>query len=271
MFPPALRAILSRLNRAPFWRWASLPVWEQRLVLPSADRLLYASLHLAGLMGRADRRFFENEIKPGMIVVDVGANIGLYALLFSHLVGARGKVLAFEPDPALFAALDRARQLNRRENLRVFPVALGAKAEKKMLEKSFFNSGDNRLSAATPGRAPHGEPTEISVARGDDLLADEPLVDFIKIDVQGWELHALKGLRETIDRSPGIQIYLEFWPRGLRDSGASPEALFDFLNFHGLTILRNQGSEWQRVESINALMAGVRDNQYINLWAKKRP
>lgn len=264
--PPPLRRLLSRLNRAPVWR-REVAVWGQRMVAPSADRLLYAALHRLGLMGRADRAFFAREVKPGMTVLDIGANIGLYALTFSRLAGPTGRVYAFEPAPDLFAALDEARRLNRAENLRTFACGLGASDATLRLERSFFNSGDNRIGAAAGGGF-SGEATAVPIRRGDDLVAEAPSVDFIKIDVQGWELHALRGLSETIRRSPGVQIYLEFWPRGLRDAGTDPEALWAFLRAHGLAVHREVGGGWQPVGAARELLAAMEEDAYVNLWAR---
>ncbi len=253
------------MNRAPIWRM-EVTVWGQRLVAPSADRLLYAMLHRIGLMGRADRAFFAREVKPGMTVLDIGANIGLYALTFSRLAGPTGQVYAFEPAPDLFSALDAARRLNHAANLQTFACGLGAADATLRLQRSFFNSGDNRIGK---GGDFSGDAADVPIRRGDDLVAGAPSVDFIKIDVQGWELHALRGLNETIARSPGVQIYLEFWPRGLRDAGAGPEALWAFLKSHGLTIHREIAGRWQPVSSFGDLRASTTEDAYLNLWARR--
>jgi FkbM family methyltransferase len=215
-------------------------------------------------MGRSERRFFPGVIRPGMTVVDVGANIGLYALFFARLVGEKGAVYAFEPEPTLFEALARACRRAARENLHVFPLALGDQPGQRHLQRSFFNSGDNRLRPAADASS-----AAITVARGDDMLAAARAVDFIKIDVQGWELHALRGLSATIARSPGIQIYLEFWPEGLRAAGCAPLELFQFLEGHGLAIRRERAGRWEPADSCATLEKEVRGHRYINLWAGK--
>lgn len=263
--PPFLRRILSGINRAPFWR-CTVPVWGQRVQAPSADRLLYAALHRVGLMGRAERAFFAREVKPGMTVLDIGANIGLYALTFSRLVGPRGQVYAFEPAPDLFAALDAARRVNGAGNLQTFACGLGSNDATLRLQRSFFNSGDNRLGA---GGDFAGEWADVPIRRGDDLVAAAPSIDFIKIDVQGWELHALRGLQATIARSPGVQIYLEFWPRGLRAAGTGPEALWAFLRSQGLTIHRETKGRWEPVRALGDLLGSTSEDAYLNLWARR--
>ena len=218
-------------------------------------------------MGREDRAFFAREIKPGMTVVDVGANIGLYALNFSQLVGPSGQVYAFEPAPDLFKALEAGRKSSGRSNLQVFPYGLGARTETLQLQRSFFNSGDNRIGASGGDFA--GDSTAVEIRRGDELLADAPHVDFIKIDVQGWELHALRGLTETIRRSPEMQIYLEFWPQGLRAAGASPAELWSFLCSHGFNMRREVGGKWVPVATVGEVTDSMAEDAYINLWARR--
>ena len=242
-------------------------VWEQPLCLSTADRLLYAYLHRAGLMGRAERRFFPEVVRPGMTVLDVGANIGLYALYFSQLVGAGGRVYAFEPDPALCAAFRRSRELAARENLHIYPVGLGDQPGQHRLQRSWFNSGDNRvLSSADP---PAVDAPEISIARGDDLLSHVPALDFIKLDVQGWELHVLRGLRETLTRSVTVRMFLEYWPAGLRAAGSDPAELIAFVQERGLTLHRDYAGRWAPVESFAELERATSGQRYLNLWAAR--
>jgi FkbM family methyltransferase len=240
-------------------------VWEQPLSLPSADRLLYALLHRARLMGRAERRFFPGVVRPGMTVLDVGANVGLYALYFSQLVGASGSVYAFEPDPALCAALLRGRERAARENLHIYPLALGDQPGQHRLHRSWFNSGDNRVLAAA---GPHAaDAPEITVARGDDLLTHVAALDFIKLDVQGWELHVLRGLRATLARSPAVRIFLEYWPAGLRAAGSDPADLIALLQGRGLTLHWERAGRWVPVDSCVKLESETTGRRYLNLWA----
>ncbi len=267
--PPLAENLLGRLNRASLWQ-REVRVWGETLLIPSADRLLYAFLHRAGWMGSAERRFFPRVIQPGMTILDIGANIGLYALLFARLAGPKGQVYAFEPDPALSAALERARRRAGRENLHTYPLALGDAAGRQRLLRSFFNSGDNRLQAASGAAStPCAGDPEITVVRGDDQLMHVPAVDFLKIDVQGWEMHALRGLQATIARSPHLQIYSEFWPDGLRAAGSSPQEYFRFLVEAGFRIETLSAGKWHEAPSCAALEAAMNRQPFINVWARK--
>src|SRR5215471_12592897 len=96
---------LSRVNQLSCWK-RDVPVWGHHFRAVSFDRLLNLNLNRIGLMNTGMRLFLEQQVRPGMRVVDAGANQGLFTLLCSRLVGPNGSVSAFEPDPELFAALE---------------------------------------------------------------------------------------------------------------------------------------------------------------------
>ena len=87
------------------------PVTDQETAM-KPDRLVYLLFNKWGILGRQDRDLFSLIIKPGMNIVDVGANIGLLSMAFARLAGSDGHVFAFEPESELFATLE----LNCRNN-----------------------------------------------------------------------------------------------------------------------------------------------------------
>src|SRR5262249_46032464 len=149
-----------------------------------------------------------------MRIVDVGANLGLYTLLLARLTGPAGQVHAFEPEPTLFRALARNCRRNAAANVTAVNYALGAGSGRIPFYRSLFNSRDNRLG----GLGWKGRGVEVEMARLDDVLPD-PRVDFVKMDVQGYEMQVLRGMEGIFEASPGLAIYFEFWPLGLRAAG----------------------------------------------------
>ncbi len=85
-------------------------------------------------------------VKPGDIVCDIGANIGIVTLLLSRLVGKQGRVLAFEPNPTSWDALQAAIDRNRMSNALALPFALGSTREERTLTIPFDNSGAASLN-----------------------------------------------------------------------------------------------------------------------------
>jgi len=160
------------------------------------------------------------EIRPGMTVVDVGANIGYYTLLFSKLTGDAGRVYAFEPEPQNFALLRQNLTRNARTNVVALNRAVSDQVGPSFLYLSTENFGDHQAYPSADGRCK----VPITMTRLDDCVPGP--VDLIKMDVQGFEAHALGGMAVLIAASPRLTIFTEFWPEGLRRAGSDAA---DFL------------------------------------------
>lgn len=189
-------------------------------------------------MGNTSKRVFISLIKKNMNVIDVGANIGLYTGLFSRLVGPAGKVISIEPDPDNFAALLAAAEANRWANVELHACALHDKQGSLYLARDPCNSGNHVLSESPQMRVT-ANLKEVKGRRLDELVGCQK-VDFIKIDVQGWELLVLKGAQNIIASGAPLQLLVELWPAGLRRSGNTPENLFKFLRDHGFSLFETR-------------------------------
>ena len=109
----------------------------------------------------------------------------------------------------------------------------------------------------------------VRVERLDQILAGER-VDFIKLDVQGWELEVFRGMEGLLHASgnAALAIFFEFWPQGLRDAGSDPEALLRFLAERGFTIHRPKGGKIGEAKGdLSALAAEPMRAGYTNLYA----
>ena len=154
------------------------------------------------------------EIRPGMTIVDVGANIGYYTLLFSKLAGNAGRVYAFEPEPQNFSLLKQNLTRNNRTNVVALNRAASDQVGTSFLYLSSENYGDHQAYPSADGR----EKVPITMVRLDDCV--EGPVNLIKMDVQGFEARALSGMETVIAASPRLTIFTEFWPEGLRRAGS---------------------------------------------------
>ena len=161
-------------------------------------------------------------IKAGDQVLDIGANIGYYSLLFSSLVTSSGAIIAFEPNLDNYDLLQQNIANNGLHNVSMFRLALGSKPGRGQLFQATEGNGQHRLY---PSVCCSGESTEVEVVAADDLHLD-PL-DFVKIDIEGYEPMALEGLTETIAKSPNLKILCEFSPLSMWEAGSSP---LDFIN-----------------------------------------
>ena len=170
------------------------------------------------------------EIQPGMTILDIGANIGYYTLLFSKLTGAKGRVIAFEPEPQNFALLEKNLTRNHRTNVEALNVAAGDLAGESFLYLSEENRGDHQAYPTAENR----QKVRMTTARIDDCVRGP--VDLVKMDVQGFEAHTLAGMEATIAANPRLTIFTEFWPEGLRRAGSDGAEFLRRLRFFGLEI-----------------------------------
>ena len=180
---------------------------------------------------RNERLLIKKIICPGMIIIDVGANVGVYTKFFSRLVGSNGLVYAFEPSPDNFSRL--VSRLRSFSNVKLNEKAVGENNTKLKLFISDNVNVDHRMFDSKDGR----RKIDVDVVSLDDYFVDSYKVDLIKIDVQGYELSVLKGARKLIKKNRNIKIIMEFWPYGLHKAGVNPKDLLDFLRSFNLKIL----------------------------------
>jgi FkbM family methyltransferase len=150
-------------------------------------------------------------LKPGDTMLDVGANFGYFSLLAAQRLGPSGRVLAFEPDPRNIARLRANLQVNGITNVTVIPKAVYDQAGTLTLNLATDdedNLGSSSLIAAGHGR----QPLEVPVVRLDDLLPAEGIehVELVKMDIEGAEIGALEGARESLRAGRIDRILLEF-------------------------------------------------------------
>jgi FkbM family methyltransferase len=177
---------------------------------------------------------FQALLAPGMIVVDAGAHVGQYTVIASALVGAEGRVHAFEPDPETFRQLQANVALNRCRNVACNPVALSRDDGTATLFLSdVSNVGGNSLRPTVCYR---GRRTEVRLQTLDRyaMSATLPRLDVLKADVEGAELFLLQGGVEVITRFTPTMI-LEF-SINTKAFGYSEEDLRDQLRDWGYVL-----------------------------------
>lgn len=172
-------------------------------VEPSREGGLEKSLYFFGTYEPGTLNVISRCLRPGDTFIDVGSNIGLMALHAAKCCGPQGRVWAFEPHPETFSILKENIAVNGIENIRPLQLALGSGEEERPLFRAPGSTrGDATLVA---GRQSGGLPIRIRPL--DALMAEEQIspVRMMKIDVEGWELEALRGAGKLL-RSPHAPI-----------------------------------------------------------------
>lgn len=168
---------------------------------------------LSYVLGRpaAAPPFFSSVVRPGMTVVDVGANKGQMALIFAALVGRTGRVFAWEPAPAEFASLCRNLDLNDLRQVVPVRAAAADKDGTVLFTYDATRPTQGKVADVEPSYLLGGESTSLQVeARPLDWLVDEGVApDLLKIDAEGSAAIILKGAARLLDRySPAVFIEL---------------------------------------------------------------
>ncbi|MFF8945304.1 FkbM family methyltransferase [Streptomyces sp. NPDC014864] len=183
-------------------------------------------------------------VRPGDVVMDVGAHYGSYTLPLSGLVGARGHVLALEPAAHACSVLEQNIRRNDLRNVQLLPVAAGAEAGHAALH---MHDDRSRASLyASLGDA--AETPSVEVVRLDDVAPPGRRISLIKMDIEGYEAQALKGAEHVLRRDRPVVIF-ELLAR--RSGAVAPDlTAWDLLAAQGYRMHRitDQG-ELRRVES----------------------
>jgi FkbM family methyltransferase len=208
-------------------------------------------------------RYLQAHVRSGDLAVDVGANIGYFTLLFARLVGPEGRVIAFEPNADNVRLLRQNVDANAYTNVEIHSQAVADSSGRSFLYLSPDNPGDHRLVKSDSRSA-----VPVNVVALDDALPELcGKLDWLKVDVQGAELAALRGMRSLIDSSAKLTIVLEFAPRAMDEFGTQPEQLLGLLFESGFEAFAPQWDGTVRKCSVDDLMrrAHSDDRTYTNL------
>lgn len=205
-----------------------------------------------------ERKLLSDIVVPGMTVVDVGANIGIYTAYLSKLVGSRGRVIAFEPEPKNYRRL--CAYVHGLENVEPVEAAVVAQSGDIELfvsnalnvDHQTYDSGENRSRIRVRGVAL------------DDYFPRGSRIDLIKMDVQGAEAAVLQGAERLLGENPDVRLILEYWPYGLKRAGAPPARFLEWLREMGFEFRAVGSSSGKNVETI-----GDSPDDYVNLYASR--
>ena len=195
-----------------------------------------------------DKRVYLSFIRPGDVVLDVGANVGAHAVFFSHLVRASGRVLAFEPIPenvtAMRALLARRARF---QNVTLVPSAVGD--PDAAVRSTVITAPAGDLTQASRVRQSSGSWQQTPDVRvfdcpitsldRDAAVRELKRVDFVKLDVEGGELDVLKGAHRMLARDHPL-VYCEAYAAWMRSFGYSPHELLRYvasLGYQGARVI----------------------------------
>jgi FkbM family methyltransferase len=195
------------------------------------------ALHIAGNRDPEIHKFIRRHLKPGAVMCDIGANIGAYAVLLGPAVGPTGRVIAFEAHPVCYGYLQQNVRLNQLTNVTIENKGLGDQVGELRIEYDQKNPGQTHIDLQGAR-----DSVRIPVSTLDAELArlNVATVDYIKIDVEGFELFVLKGASKTISASPDLVVQTELFDKYCKRYGYKTVDVLDFMTglgfvAHGVT------------------------------------
>jgi FkbM family methyltransferase len=212
--------------------------------------------------------------------VDIGANVGLYTVLAMHQLDSTGCIVTFEPHPQSYAFLQKnvaANQTRCSACPRVDALNMAAAPERGQQELRLNpeNRGDNRLYQGTyHGKVEEWDTLPVEGRPVDDVLTELGIeeVNFVKIDIQGYEQKAISGFQTTLARSKNIILMSEFWPKGLKEAGGSAIEYLQMLTDVGFTLYELKEKPRGRVvplEDWELLITRLPERKYTNIIGVK--
>jgi FkbM family methyltransferase len=209
----------------------------------------------------------EQWLRPGDQYVDVGANVGMTALLARSRIGPTGRGLAFEPNPAAFARLKQHFEMNGVTNFQLVPCAV---ADRESVQKLFVPGDEMLLGTFVPEKI-EGTQVEVRTVPADPYLVelDPSKPTLIKIDVEGYEVQVLNGIRSLL-AWPGVMVVIEIADAKLRRAGHSRDELHAYLASFGLVphTIHIHSSRWRKDLELRPLDGPLEIDEYDALFAR---
>jgi len=207
-----------------------------------------------------EKNLIETAIKPGDSIMDLGAHIGYYTMIMAKKAGKEGRVYAFEPDPNNFKLLEKNIKANNYTNTTAIRKAVSDMAGVTKLY--LRGDGVSRRLWDNEGN----DYVEIEMTDLDSVFKDKEF-NFIKMDVEGCEGRAIKGMINILKRSKPISLVMEFRPADIKEMGSDPLEALKILSDLGFKICNIEGGELKEVHDLKTICD---DSVKTNLYCIKR-
>lgn len=209
---------------------------EGVIALNPEDPIVSGSLAF-GVYEPFETEVFRNSVKPGMTVIDIGANIGYYTVIAASKTAPGGNVIAFEPEPNNYKFLTKTLQKNNFDNVHTHQLAIADKSGILSLNLFESNKGRHSLVMDYQDSRELSKKIDIQATDLDSFLAEHHIdkVDIIKMDIEGAESLALRGMQKTLKAMRGT-LFLEITPNLITKIGDNTISLLAELRALGFTL-----------------------------------
>lgn len=233
---------------------------QKKIIVNSEDKCVCRSIRIVGYWEKRNTQVLSKLVKPGQIILEVGANFGYYTLNFAHWLKGQGRIFAYEANPKVFKYLEKSIQLNQDQGIvQLMPWAASDKKFDAYLKYGLSNIGGGYVVTS---ESPEFEACKVSQtclpiksAIIDDDLKDIEHIDLLQIDAEGSEIPSLMGATHLIDRSPNLIIVMEWAPAALEKFGD----VKDFLVF-----LKSKGFKFWSINQKDGSVLPINSEDLLN-------
>jgi len=233
--------------------WELLPATGQEKTIKKTHDILI-NCYYDSILSREIfyERFEEEEItflkrilKPGDSFIDIGANIGLFSLIASPIIGEKGEIISFEPCSPTLHRFEENISLNNFKNIITNKQAISNKNGKATLQIA-SDGYDAWNSIAEPAKGEVFETEEIDTITFDDYISNSQIdiskIALVKIDVEGWEMPVLEGGKEFFSSAEAPSLIVEFTEANAANAGYSCTDLYHALVDYGYSLFTYDAS-----------------------------
>lgn len=267
--------------------------WPKTTVLEIEGSKMFLNSRDKSSMGKAFRGYilapkeelttqiFKDVVREEDTVVDIGANIGYFTLLAAKLVGSKGKVYAFEPEPRNYSMVLKNVELNGYDNVIANQKAISNISGTVRLYLSDKDIGSHTLRERHDvpqfAESQSGEFVEVESITLDEFFNNKRCpINVIKMDMEGAEMLALSGMDRIINENKNLKMFVEFFPSAMREMKCSPEEfvrkVLEDYHFSILAIdeLRAPTNKCLKITNVEELMNLCKeDGKIVNLFLTK--
>jgi len=273
--PPMHRHWLFQSIARQLFEEDGLPVWRTPYKLSVPRDLLPIYLEYSNFLDYEPltRRVFLASLKPGFVVIDVGANIGWYTLLAASAVGPEGRVHAVECAPQNLSLLEYNVRKNKLHHVRIHPYAAGLARGTQTLNVSPVGLAGFSPCSRWPTIPGSGTTVTVPVVPLDEVIGVP--VHLVKIDVDGFDLQVLKGMKRIVSANKELAVIVEWAAPMLSNAGADPFELPAWLQdagFRKVVVLDEYYKRRRSLDETARLLAERRlpPDWVCNLFASRR-
>ena len=240
--------------------------------LPKSYIRTFQAYILCGGWEELTTEMFEQVVKEGNVVVDVGANLGYYTLLAARLVGKKGRVYAFEPEPINYSLLLKNIELNGYDNVVAVQKAISNVTEKVRLFLDKKDTGAHTIYHPGDKR----EFIEVESVTLDEFFKNKKYpINVIKMDVEGAEMAAFSGMDRIIKENENLKMFVEFYLPGIARSGGSPqEFIRRLLEDYHFSILATgeymKNKKYLKINKVDELLKLCKGGRIANLFLERK-